>query len=84
MPKDKKAILGVISSKLGKLEDMDALVARVKEAASYMGENGLDRLGVSPQCGFASHSEGNDIGRSDQDAKLKLTVDLANKIWPSQ
>lgn len=83
LPKHKKVILGVISSKLAEVESLDALEKRVREAASYLGEDGLDRCGVSPQCGFASHSEGNAIVREDMERKLKLTVELANRIWPS-
>lgn len=81
LPAHKKVVLGVISSKDPKLESVEALETRVREAAGYLGENGLDRCAVSPQCGFASHSEGNAITRQDMEDKLKLTVTLAKCIW---
>lgn len=84
LPAPKKVILGVISSKLPELESLDALEKRVREAAQYLGENGLDRCGVSPQCGFASHSEGNAVKKADMEKKLKLTVDLAKRLWPQE
>lgn len=56
----------------------------MREAASYLGDNGLDRCGVSPQCGFASHSEGNKVQKQDMEKKLKLTVELAKRLWPNE
>jgi len=91
LPKNKNVILGVITSKFPKLEDLGEMEARVREAAQFMckgtGETekeALNRVGVSPQCGFASHSSGNAIKRPDMIQKLKLVRALADKIWPGE
>ena len=91
LPKNKNVILGVIASKFPKLEDVGEMEARVREAAKFMcketGETekeALNRVGVSPQCGFASHSSGNAIKRPDMIQKLELVRALADKIWPGE
>lgn len=91
LPKDKNLILGVVSTKSPQLENVEELKARVFEAAGYIAEGSnqtpqqaLERLGVSPQCGFASHVLGNAINMEDMVAKLKLVRQLANEIWPQQ
>lgn len=91
LPRDTNLILGVISSKFPQLEDLAELKARVFEAADYVADGSgqtrlqaLDRLGVSPQCGFASHVLGNALTREDMWAKLKLVRQLADEIWPGQ
>jgi methionine synthase II (cobalamin-independent) len=91
LPKNKNVILGVITSKFPKMEDLDEMEGRVREAAKWMvkgsGESekeALNRCGVSPQCGFASHSSGNAVKRDDMVAKLKLVRDLADRIWPGE
>ena len=91
VPKHKNVIVGVITSKFPKLEDLDEMKARVLKAADYIAEgNGqtqkeaLERMGVSPQCGFASHSSGNAVVRDDMIAKLKLVRQLADSIWPGE
>ena len=76
--KDKGVVLGLISSKTPALESLETLTSRVKEAARYID---LDRLAVSPQCGFASTVAGNPLSEADQWAKLKIAVDAANVIW---
>ena len=75
---DKKVVLGLITTKSPVLEDKEAVIARIHEAAKYIP---LDRLCLSPQCGFASTEEGNLITHEDQWNKLKLVVDSANKVW---
>ncbi|KAK5053119.1 hypothetical protein LTR84_002093 [Exophiala bonariae] len=91
LPKDKNVILGVVTSKFPKLEDEAEMVARVKEAAKWMAkgtgeseEQTLQRCGVSPQCGFASHSSGNSVNHDDMINKLKLVRQIADKIWPGE
>ena len=91
LPKNKNVILGVITSKFPKMEDLSEMEGRVREAAKFMvkgsgesEEEALNRCGVSPQCGFASHSSGNAVKRDDMIAKLKLVRQLADKIWPGQ
>jgi 5-methyltetrahydropteroyltriglutamate--homocysteine methyltransferase len=76
--KDKGVVLGLISSKTPALESVEALKYRVQEAAQYID---LDRLAVSPQCGFASTVAGNPLSEADQWVKLKVAVDAANAIW---
>ncbi|KAJ4524868.1 hypothetical protein HRR83_000505 [Exophiala dermatitidis] len=91
LPKNKYVILGVVTSKFPKLEDEDEMVARVKEAAKWIAkgtgeseQEALARCGVSPQCGFASHSSGNAVKREDMIAKLKLVRRIADRIWPGE
>ena len=76
--KDKGVVLGLVSSKTPVLEGIDVLKRRVGEATQYID---LDRLAVSPQCGFASTVAGNPVTEADERAKLKLVVDAANAIW---
>jgi 5-methyltetrahydropteroyltriglutamate--homocysteine methyltransferase len=60
------------------LESVDEIKRRTREAARYID---LDRLAISPQCGFASTVAGNPVSESDERAKLKLCVDAAKEIW---
>ena len=90
-PKNKNVILGVITSKFPKLEDVKEMRKKVYQAADIVAEGNnetreeaLKRIGVSPQCGFASHSSGNALGRNDMAAKLKLVRHLADSIWPGE
>jgi 5-methyltetrahydropteroyltriglutamate--homocysteine methyltransferase len=78
VPKHKSVVLGLISSKSPVLEDKGALRARVEEAGRHVS---LDRLAVSPQCGFASVDTGNPVTPQAQEAKLRLVVELARDIW---
>jgi len=91
LPRNKNVILGVVTSKFPKMEDEDEMVARVNEAVRWIckgsGETeqqALNRVGVSPQCGFASHSSGNAVKREDMINKLKLVRRLADRIWPGE
>ena len=78
MPEDKGVVLGLISSKLPLLEDPAAVEARIAEASRYVP---LDRLAVSPQCGFSSAVIGNPVSPDDQRAKLALVVEIAERVW---
>jgi methionine synthase II (cobalamin-independent) len=78
VPKHKSVVLGLISSKTHLLEDKTELHARVDDATRYVP---LERLAVSPQCGFASIDTGNPVTPEVQEAKLRLVVELARDIW---
>jgi len=78
VPSHKSIALGLISSKTPTLEDKAILRKRVEEASRHVA---LDRLAVSPQCGFASVDTGNPVTPEVQEAKLRLVVELANDIW---
>ena len=78
-PDDKQIILGLVSSKTTTLEPIAELTARVHEAAKY---TGLERLGVSTQCGFSSTLPGANLTNEDvQERKLELVAELAHHIW---
>jgi 5-methyltetrahydropteroyltriglutamate--homocysteine methyltransferase len=78
-PDDKQVILGLVSSKTTTLEPLAELTARVHDAAKY---TGLDRLGVSTQCGFSSTLPGANLTNEDvQERKLELVAELAHHIW---
>ena len=78
VPKDKKVILGLISSKRPELEPLDVLRRRVDQAGQNIA---LDQLGVSPQCGFASSVGGNPLSLDDERRKLARVVELADAVW---
>jgi len=78
VPKDKGVVLGLVSSKTPKLEDVDMLRGRIEEAAKYVD---LSRLAISPQCGFASTMGGNPVTEADERAKLRLCVETARRVW---
>jgi 5-methyltetrahydropteroyltriglutamate--homocysteine methyltransferase len=78
VPKDKGVVLGLVSSKTPRLEEIDLLKKRVDEAAKYIDSS---RLAISPQCGFASTMGGNPVTEADERAKLRLCVDAARAIW---
>ena len=78
IPEGKQVVLGVITSKKPELEDLDKVVARIQEASQYVP---LDNLCVSPQCGFASTEEGNELTEQEQWDKIDLVVKTAQKIW---
>ena len=91
LPKNKNVICGVVTSKFPKLEDKKEMVARVMTAADTIAkgsdqtrEEALERVGVSPQCGFASHVLGNALEIEDMRKKLQLVREIANEIWPGQ
>jgi 5-methyltetrahydropteroyltriglutamate--homocysteine methyltransferase len=78
VPKNKTVVLGLVSSKLPQLESKDVLKRRIDEAARHID---LAQLCLSPQCGFASSSEGNRISEEDQFAKLRLVAEVADEVW---
>jgi len=78
VPKHKTVVLGLVSSKLPQLESKDMLKRRIDEAAKYVD---IDELALSPQCGFASSTEGNRLSEEEQFAKLRLVVEVANEVW---
>ena len=91
LPINKNVILGVITSKFPELEDLEVLKGRVNQAADIVAkgsgqsrQEALRRLGVSPQCGFASMAKGNSLGKEDMIKKLELVRRLANEIWPGE
>ncbi len=71
-------MLGLVSTKVPELEDKAALRRRVDEATKFIG---IERLAVSPQCGFASVDTGNPITHEMQRRKLALVCDLAREVW---
>jgi len=77
--KDKGVVLGLVSSKTAALETVDSLVRRIDEATQYID---LDRLAISPQCGFASTAAGNPLSEADERAKLDRVVEVARQVWP--
>jgi 5-methyltetrahydropteroyltriglutamate--homocysteine methyltransferase len=78
VPRDKGVMLGLLSTKTPALETIDDLERRIGEAAKFMD---LDRLGLGPQCGFASTAAGNPLTEADERAKLSLLVEAARRIW---
>jgi methionine synthase II (cobalamin-independent) len=78
VPADKFVRLGLVSSKSAVLEDKDALKRRIDEATKF---TALDRLGISPQCGFASTAGGNPLSVDDQRRKLELVAQVAREVW---
>jgi 5-methyltetrahydropteroyltriglutamate--homocysteine methyltransferase len=78
LPKEKLAVLGVMTSKTGALESKDQLKRRLDEAAKF---TSLDQLCLSPQCGFASTEEGNLLAEEEQWAKLSRCVEVAREVW---
>jgi len=75
---DKAVVLGLITTKSPQLEEKAAIIQRIREAAQFVP---LDRLYLSPQCGFASTEEGNRLTEADQWAKLALVRDIAREVW---
>jgi 5-methyltetrahydropteroyltriglutamate--homocysteine methyltransferase len=78
VPGDRTVVLGLVTTKKPALESKDALKRRIAEATSFVP---LDRLALSPQCGFASTEEGNLLSEADQAAKLRLVAETAREVW---
>jgi 5-methyltetrahydropteroyltriglutamate--homocysteine methyltransferase len=78
VPKGKTVVLGLVTSKSGRLESKDEIRRRIDEAAKFVP---LDQLCLSPQCGFASTEEGNILAEDEQWAKLKMIVEIAEGVW---
>jgi 5-methyltetrahydropteroyltriglutamate--homocysteine methyltransferase len=79
VPRGKMVVLGLVSTKLPEMETADQLLRRIEEATKYVP---LNQLALSPQCGFASHEEGNLLTEDQQWRKLELVVQTARKVWP--
>jgi methionine synthase II (cobalamin-independent) len=78
VPEDRTVVLGLVSSKKGALESKDELKSRIESAAKLIP---MDRLALSPQCGFASTLEGNRLTDQEQEAKLRLVAETAREVW---
>ena len=79
LPKgDKHVVLGLVTTKRGELESKDELKRRIEEASRYAP---IEQLCLSPQCGFSSTVEGNDLTREQQADKLRLIVEVADEVW---
>ena len=80
LPKGKRVVLGLVTTKRGELESKDDLKRRIEDASRF---TGIDQLCLSPQCGFSSTKEGNDLTQEQQWAKLRLIVETAQEVWGS-
>ena len=80
VPEDRVVVLGLVSSKKPQLESKKELRTRIEAAAAYIP---VERLALSPQCGFASTIEGNLVTPADQQAKLRLVAEMAQEMWGS-
>ncbi|MGH2852057.1 MAG: 5-methyltetrahydropteroyltriglutamate--homocysteine S-methyltransferase, partial [Solirubrobacteraceae bacterium] len=80
VPKGRMVVLGLVTTKRPELEAKDAIKRRVEEASRFVD---IDQICLSPQCGFASTAEGNDLTYDEQVAKLRLVVETAAEIWGS-
>jgi 5-methyltetrahydropteroyltriglutamate--homocysteine methyltransferase len=78
VPKDKIVVLGLVTSKSGRLESKDDIKRRIDEAAKHVD---IAQLCLSPQCGFASTEEGNALAEEEQWAKLAMIVEIADDVW---
>jgi 5-methyltetrahydropteroyltriglutamate--homocysteine methyltransferase len=78
VPKDKIAVLGLITTKVPRLETVDELRRRIDQASRYLP---LEQLALSPQCGFASSLRGNLLSEDDQFRKLDVMLETAAKVW---
>ena len=78
LPKGKLAVLGIVTSKFGKLESKDELKRRIEDASRYAA---IEQLCLSPQCGFASTHHGNKVSADDQRRKLARIVEVAEEVW---
>ncbi len=78
LPKGKHVVLGLVSSKFGKVESKDNLKRRIEKAAKFAP---LEQLCLSPQCGFASTEEGNVLAEDAQWAKLSRIIEVAKEVW---
>jgi len=80
LPKGKRVVLGLVTTKRGEMETADELKRRIDEAAKFVD---LDQLALSPQCGFSSGIGGNTMGIEEEKAKLRLVVEVAAQVWGS-
>jgi 5-methyltetrahydropteroyltriglutamate--homocysteine methyltransferase len=80
VPEDKLVVLGLVTTKRGELEQKDELKRRIEDATQYVA---LEQLCLSPQCGFSSTVEGNELTYDQEVAKLRLIVEVAEEVWGS-
>jgi 5-methyltetrahydropteroyltriglutamate--homocysteine methyltransferase len=78
VPKEKTVVLGLVTSKSGRLESKDDVRRRIEQAAKFVS---LEQLCLSPQCGFASTEEGNILAEEEQWTKLRMIVELSEEVW---
>ncbi|MDH5579997.1 MAG: 5-methyltetrahydropteroyltriglutamate--homocysteine S-methyltransferase, partial [Betaproteobacteria bacterium] len=78
LPKGKTVVLGLVTTKVGEMEDKDMLRRRIAEAARFVP---LENLCLSPLCGFSSTHHGNALSQDDQWRKLELVVEVAREVW---
>jgi 5-methyltetrahydropteroyltriglutamate--homocysteine methyltransferase len=78
VPKGTTVVLGLVTTKGPQLESADDLLRRIEDAARYVP---IERLALSPQCGFATQAAGNPLSVEDEKRKLQLIVDVAQKVW---
>lgn len=78
LPKGKRVVLGLVTTKRGEMESADELKRRIEEATKFVD---LDQLALSPQCGFSSGIGGNTMGIEEEKAKLRLVVEVAEQVW---
>ncbi|MFI4929745.1 MAG: 5-methyltetrahydropteroyltriglutamate--homocysteine S-methyltransferase, partial [Burkholderiales bacterium] len=78
LPRGKKVVLGLVTTKVGALESKDDLKRRIDEAAKYVP---IENLCLSPQCGFSSTHHGNALSIDDQWRKLERVVEVASEVW---
>jgi 5-methyltetrahydropteroyltriglutamate--homocysteine methyltransferase len=79
LPRGKKVVLGLVTTKVGTLESKDDLKRRIDEASKFVP---LEDLCLSPQCGFSSTHHGNALSIDDQWRKLERVVEVAGEVWP--
>jgi 5-methyltetrahydropteroyltriglutamate--homocysteine methyltransferase len=78
LPKDRVAVLGLVTTKTGQLESRDEIRRRIDQATQFAD---VSQLCLSPQCGFASTEEGNTLAEEEQWAKLAMIIDIAREVW---
>jgi 5-methyltetrahydropteroyltriglutamate--homocysteine methyltransferase len=78
VPKGNTVVLGLVTTESGALENKDDIKRRIEQATKFID---LDRLCLSPQCGFASTEEGNDLAEDEQWTKLRMIVEIADEVW---
>jgi 5-methyltetrahydropteroyltriglutamate--homocysteine methyltransferase len=78
LPKDKKVVLGLVTTKVGNLETKELLLERIRQAEKFVP---LENLCLSPQCGFSSTHHGNALSFDEQWRKLERVVEVAREVW---
>ena len=78
MPEDKTVVLGLVTTKSGRRETAEELAGRIREATRFVP---LERLALSPQCGFATSVVGNALSVEDERAKLRTIAETARAVW---